>query len=156
MGNGGAADRMVLRFGEWKGHDTSEIPLGYLQWLRSLPDLREPLRTAVADELEERKWRRRFQEAFTAGRQAREYRQAVEREAHGVDARTALEIVREGYRQLSLRHHPDRGGDTAAMQQVNAAAAWLRGTVGRMLPGGRRIGGGLPPHSPPSILQPVQ
>jgi hypothetical protein len=31
------------------------------------------------------------------------------------------EIIVICYRELSKRHHPDRGGDTAAMQKINAA-----------------------------------
>ena len=34
--------------------------------------------------------------------------------------------VRTAYRKRALEHHPDRGGSTAAMAQVNAAYAWLR------------------------------
>ena len=45
------------------------------------------------------------------------------------DAYTALwlrpgappELVRAAYRVLALLHHPDRGGDTGAMQRINAA-----------------------------------
>lgn len=31
------------------------------------------------------------------------------------------EVVEAAYRALSKLHHPDRGGDTAAMQQINGA-----------------------------------
>lgn len=31
------------------------------------------------------------------------------------------EVVKAVYRTLALLHHPDRGGDTAAMQRINAA-----------------------------------
>jgi hypothetical protein len=41
-------------------------------------------------------------------------------------------IVTTGYRVLASRHHPDVGGETAAMQALNEAAEWLRG----MLPHG--------------------
>lgn len=41
----------------------------------------------------------------------------------------ASRIARAGYRQVALEVHPDRGGDTAAMQAVNAAAALLRQVV---------------------------
>jgi curved DNA-binding protein CbpA len=33
--------------------------------------------------------------------------------------------VRAAYRLRALEHHPDRGGSTAAMAQINAAYAWL-------------------------------
>jgi hypothetical protein len=32
-----------------------------------------------------------------------------------------LDMVRKRFRDLAMEHHPDRGGDTATMQQVNAA-----------------------------------
>ena len=33
--------------------------------------------------------------------------------------------VRAAYRLRALEHHPDRGGSTASMAQINAAYAWL-------------------------------
>lgn len=38
----------------------------------------------------------------------------------------AAEIIKAGYRVLSRRHHPDIGGDTETMKQVNQAAEDLR------------------------------
>ena len=35
------------------------------------------------------------------------------------DCRT-LEEVKRRYKELALRHHPDRGGNTATMQEINA------------------------------------
>lgn len=39
----------------------------------------------------------------------------------GVSKDAAEEPVREAYRRLALEHHPDRGGDSARMAQVNRA-----------------------------------
>jgi hypothetical protein len=50
-----------------------------------------------------------------------------------VERRMVDHIITVGYRHLTLERHPDKGGTTAAMQAVNAAAAWLRGAV-RMVP----------------------
>ena len=36
------------------------------------------------------------------------------------------ELVTAAYRTLAQLHHPDRGGDTGAMVQINAAVAMLR------------------------------
>ena len=44
-----------MAFGQHKGQALSSIPLEYLMWLASLDDLREPLRTGVAQELEARR-----------------------------------------------------------------------------------------------------
>jgi len=38
----------------------------------------------------------------------------------------ASEIIEEGYRHLARERHPDKGGSTEGMQDVNVAAAWLR------------------------------
>ena len=31
------------------------------------------------------------------------------------------EVIRAAYKALAMKHHPDHGGDTAAMQKINAA-----------------------------------
>ncbi len=40
------------------------------------------------------------------------------------------ELIDAAYRTLAKRFHPDRGGDTATMQQLNGAYAALRERVG--------------------------
>ena len=37
-----------------------------------------------------------------------------------------LEAIKRRYRQLAMRHHPDRGGDTLRLQEINAAMDTLR------------------------------
>ncbi|WP_276484766.1 hypothetical protein [Paraflavitalea pollutisoli] len=37
---------------------------------------------------------------------------------------TTLEEVKKHYKQLALEHHPDRGGDTATMQEINTEYAF--------------------------------
>ena len=39
------------------------------------------------------------------------------------------EIISAGYRALAQKHHPDHGGSTEAMQEINAAAERLRETA---------------------------
>lgn len=36
-----------------------------------------------------------------------------------------MDDVRRSYRALALRHHPDRGGDVARMQEINDAYDYL-------------------------------
>lgn len=35
------------------------------------------------------------------------------------------DVIKQAYRRLAQRHHPDRGGDTRRLQQLNAAMATL-------------------------------
>ena len=36
-----------------------------------------------------------------------------------------LDDLKKAYRKLAMQHHPDRGGDTATMQQINAEHDYL-------------------------------
>ena len=36
-----------------------------------------------------------------------------------------FETIKRRYRQLAMRHHPDRGGDTLRLQEINSAMATL-------------------------------
>jgi hypothetical protein len=99
-------------FGKFKGVELADVPDDYLRWLKSLGHLREPLRSAVADEYEFR-----FSSANPVETLPADVRVMVE------------EIVASGYRSLAQRHHPDHGGATRAMQLLNDAVAWLRRMV---------------------------
>lgn len=39
----------------------------------------------------------------------------------GVESHTESEVVQARYRQLAMKHHPDRGGDQDLMSRINAA-----------------------------------
>jgi hypothetical protein len=107
---------MMMPFGKFRGWDLRRIPDdSYIVWLLDRPDLRDPLRTAVRREAE----RRGF------------FVEEDDEPGHAVTRpcpfpRAAAEIVSSGLRALAMRHHPDRGGSTAVMQQINGAAEWLR------------------------------
>lgn len=47
-----------------------------------------------------------------------------------LDAGADETAIRSQYRRLAMRHHPDRGGDTATLQAINEAAALLLGKGG--------------------------
>src|SRR5262245_56536135 len=104
-----------MPFGKFKGVLLVDLPDEYLRWLRTLNDLREPLRAGV-----EAEWEPRFAEPTIAGDPLPDDVKPM-----------ALEIVTAGYRQMARDHHPDRGGETRVMQLINAAADWLRRQVRR-------------------------
>lgn len=111
----GDRERRIL-FGKYRGELLEDLPDGYLEWLAHLADLREPLRTWVAEEYEAR-----FQPEPPPPQRTVPLT-ASEHEA-------ARAIINTGYRAMARMSHPDSGGTNAAMQAVNAAMAWLRKQV---------------------------
>lgn len=105
-----------MPFGRYRGLPLTELPDSYLAWLAALLTIRPPLRGAVFAEVARRQVAGAVPPIGTAPR-----REVVH------------ELVGAGLRALVLKHHPDVGGDTMAMQEINAAAEWLR-----QLAGGRR------------------
>lgn len=101
-----------MPFGKHRGTPLQELPEDYLHWLGSLEDLRDPLTRWIREELEARE-----SDAFRpppAPIAPEKFRAAV------------AAIISAGYRAESKRSHPDAGGTTAAMQELNAAMTWLR------------------------------
>ena len=108
---------MKMPFGKHRGVLIQELPDDYLEWLRSLDDLRKPLRQAV-----EREWN---------CRQAREEesRQTATNFGSGLNAGDRLllgEVLRTGYRALALKYHPDVGGAAETMLRLNRLMERLR------------------------------
>ena len=101
---------MTMKFGKFRGRPLADLDDDYLSWLRTLA-LREPLRTGV-----EAEWRRRFNVQASPGLPA-ELREIARR------------LVNTGYRALAREAHPDAGGTTQAMQQLNSAVEALRRVV---------------------------
>ena len=106
-------DRMP--FGRYRGLQLSDVTTDYLAWLLTRA-LREPLRCAVAHELERRRHGRgpRQEQAHTPPR------------GRLPDAGIVEALIRAGLRALAKRHHPDAGGRHEDMIRVNAAAEWLQ------------------------------
>ena len=72
----------------------------------------------------------------------------------GVPRGAGQDEIKQAYRRLAAQHHPDRGGDTAAFQEVQAAYATLSDPEKRQQydnpqpqfgGGGFHFGGGVPP-----------
>lgn len=103
-----------LPFGKFKGWALDEVPLAYLAWLHDECDLREPLATAVADEL-----RFRLDVELSPS-------PAPQLAPPADVAREVAELIVAGYRALALRRHPDHGGDGRSMGRLNDAVAWCR------------------------------
>jgi hypothetical protein len=97
---------MKMPFGKFKGVLVADLDDNYLKWLHDSIELREPLRSAIREEL------RRREE--TTGRPGEP------------DLKLARTVIDTGYKALALRHHPDRGGDLRVMQTLNTTVDWLR------------------------------
>jgi hypothetical protein len=99
-------------FGRFRGVELADVPDDYLRWLHGLDDLREPLRTAVAEE-----YAFRFESEAAVPPLPADVKPMAE------------ELVSAGYRALARLHHPDQGGQTKTMQTVNHAVEWLRSVL---------------------------
>jgi hypothetical protein len=105
-----------MPFGVHKGQPISCVPQDYLHWLTTI-DLREPLRGAVLSEL-----RRRDQ---MHAEDEDQHRWSAYRSGVAPDRRTALQIVRTGFRACTKAAHPDAGGEHRSMVALNQANDWL-------------------------------
>lgn len=85
---------MIMPFGKWQGYDLAQIPTGYLTWLSSNTDLYGALKNAVQAELDRR--------------------EGKEAQAEG-----AVDALKNVYRSLAMKWHPDKGGNHQAMQAIN-------------------------------------
>jgi Putative quorum-sensing-regulated virulence factor len=111
-------DRMP--FGKYKGRLLRELPADYLRWLHDACDLREPLRQDIEAE---------YQRRFRSGSRA-ESPPAPALVLPPAMRQTAVDIVRAGYRALTLRRHPDHGGHHDQMVELtkvrDTLLQWLR------------------------------
>jgi hypothetical protein len=103
----------TMPFGKHRGKSLQTLPDDYLQWLVGNVELREPLRSAVYDELDRRR-----------PPQSKRLRTCPH---PGV----AVELIGCGLRSLARRYHPDAGGSHDRMVEVTAAADWLRERIER-------------------------
>jgi hypothetical protein len=104
-----------LTFGKHRGLLLTEVPMGYLGWL-----LEEDIATEYGlTEVVTTEMRRRLGGPPPVAVTTLRLPPSVSPEAVRL-------LVDTGYRAAALQYHPDRGGDTGRMQQINAAAAWLR------------------------------
>ncbi len=83
---------MQMPFGKFRGWSLDEIETQYLVWLSTHCELKGPLKIAVSVAIAKRA------------------------ETFPIPAEGAVKKI---YRQLSLKYHPDRGGNTVAQQAIN-------------------------------------
>jgi hypothetical protein len=107
---------MRMPWGKYRGEDLAEVPSSYLAWVVEECDLRPALETAVRAEL--------------ADRFGRPCPACLARALRSQGPALTLDLIAGWYRQLALRHHPDRGGLPGAMVGINAAHDLLLEMVG--------------------------
>jgi hypothetical protein len=105
-----------MPFGKHKGQRIEDIPTSYLAWLLNECDLERWLEHAVTEEMERR-------------REAREERRAQQQADYPPPADLAGLIAR-CHRELTMAHHPDRGGDVDVMKGVNLTIDRLKQLAG--------------------------
>lgn len=132
---------MRLEFGKHKGQDISEVPTQYLEWLLradvnslgpggKLHVESELFRRRQKQRAEQDRWRARY-ESFRGESWGEEPRRS--QSLGGVQVvipaqRLALvvELIEAGFRALSMKLHPDKGGTTEQMQELNELRTQLR------------------------------
>jgi hypothetical protein len=111
-----AADEQVwMRFGKHKGRRVCDVPLDYLAWcLRELRGLDPYLRGVMADSIRRREG-------------------ADDEPADGGEVMAVGELrdrLRDWWRPIAFRNHPDRGGDAKVMAALNSARDELFAALG--------------------------
>lgn len=115
-----------MPFGKYKGTPISELPDWYLTWaLEHLTEISGELWIAL-----KREWDARQRGSSTD-------MPSPSSVPDGVSLEIASQIISEGRRALTRRHHPDIGGDPSVMLSVNVTYDFLVKRIGRLLDGGR-------------------
>src|SRR5947207_10839575 len=102
----------TMPFGRHKGRPLDQLPSDYIWWLVTL-DLRPPLRRHVALEYERR---------FGAAAADRSFPRDLRQVAH--------KVVTAGLHAVAKTAHPDAGGNSAVMRDVNVVVELLRRLIG--------------------------
>jgi len=102
-----------MPFGKWRGHLLADLPGEYIDWLLTI-DLREPLRTSVEDEYNQR---------------LMDFADAPSEIGLRIDpdqVALARDVFDLGYRAAARKLHPDVGGSTEDMRRLNSLAESVR------------------------------
>lgn len=133
---------MRLEFGKHKGQDIADVPTQYLEWLLradvnalsaggKLHVERELHIRRQKDEHNRRAYRERYEQSFRGeswGEEPRRSQALVGVSVMVPRQRLALmqELIECGFKALSMRLHPDKGGTTAQMQELNELRTHLK------------------------------
>jgi hypothetical protein len=128
---------MLMPFGKYRGRSIESIGTSYLHWLYDEVDMRPRLRRAVVTELRARGVHCDDDDDCDY-EDDRDERESYSSHRHGgaslsispEDAPLAIEIVRQGFRSLAKRFHPDTGGSDEQMKHLNRVHAALAAQLG--------------------------
>ena len=100
--------RKTMPFGKYKGQKISQIPSDYLEWAMGVAY--DDLLAAIKQELNLRNGISGGTVEFLIGKN---------------QIKMFQELIRVGYRELTKKYHPDKGGKTEDMQTLNAINSTL-------------------------------
>lgn len=98
-------NNMQMPFGKYEGEELEDIPVSYLRWLRANVELYGELEEEV--------------EYILSGDDDDLFNSFYRKENRSETTVVDLKEIRSLYRRLSLKWHPDTGGNTQAMQALN-------------------------------------
>ena len=110
---------MRMPFGKYRDVDFEDIPEDYFEWLLDQDWLKDSLRNKIEEFLGE-----------TPSSRSSSSRPASVSPLRPEDVPCAAAIVREGYRALVKKNHPDVGGDTKRMAELNRVNEALKRLLG--------------------------
>jgi hypothetical protein len=121
---------MILRFGKFRGRPIDDVPTAYLEWLLDTVEWLEPWQHhAIEAELADRRGETRRDSDFS---------RSVATLPFAVSLGRARDVVQAGWRQLARAAHPDVGGSTATMEEINATSDWLEKLLAELETAGAR------------------
>ena len=96
---------MNLTFGKYKGWELSQVPDDYIEYMISSNE-----------------------------KSLRMFKDEKERRITQAEAKMPMmeRLIQAGYRQLATQNHPDKGGNTRTMQEINAAHERLKDIIRRL------------------------